>query len=120
MKLEIADIIDRGIPNKERLWLRVKADADLIYYAVLATEYLAEHAISSVPRHVYWFVKKDVKAGDYVVLYTGKGTASETSNQAGGKTYFLFWGLGTTIWNKAADCAVLYEINSWETSKYQR
>lgn len=117
MKIEIVKILDRGGANKERLWLKVMANADLKYFIVFDTTYTSPNSISNLQRHAYWFKPKEVKAGDYVILYTKAGTESEQINEDGNKTYFMYWGLEKTIWNKTDDCAVLFEINSWQTSK---
>lgn len=117
MKIEIVNILDRAVANKERLWLKVLANTDLIYFIVFDTTYASDTSISNLPRYTYWFNSKLVKTGDYVVLYTGKGTPNQVPNGVGGMTHFLYWGLEKTIWNKAGDCAVLFEVNTWQTSK---
>lgn len=118
MNINIEKILDRGTANKERLWLRVVADTDLCYFIVFDTTYTTPDSISNLHRHAYWFRSKEVRAGDSVVLYTKAGTPSEQVNPDGTKTHFLFWGLENTIWNKTGDCAVLFEVTSWQTSKY--
>src|SRR5205085_5326371 len=40
MKITVVGIIDRGVPDKERLHLRALADLSLVYYAVIDTVYL--------------------------------------------------------------------------------
>lgn len=117
MKLEIKRILDRGIANKERLWLKALVDTSLEYFIVFDTTYTSETTISNLQRHAYWFRSKKVNAGDSIVLYTKSGTPSEVDNQDGTKTHFLYWGLQNTIWNKKEDCAVLFEVNTWQTSK---
>jgi hypothetical protein len=119
MNIEIINIIDRGIANKERLWLRVIADCDLVYYMVYDTVYQSPSQISITPKHTYWFRAKKVKAGDYLILFTGKGNASESKNNDGSSNHFLYWNLDKTIWNKEGDCAVLFELSSWQTSKFE-
>lgn len=117
MKAEIVKILDRGIVNQERLWLKVLAKTDLSYFIVFDTTYTSENSISNLQRHAYWFNPKEVNAGDYVVLYTKKGTPSDELNDQGTTTHFLYWGLSNTVWNNTDDCAVLFEVNTWATSK---
>ena len=119
MRLEIVKILDRGILGKERLWLRVLADCDLTYFIVFDTTYTSANSISNIQRHAHWFAPKKVRTGDHVVLYTGRGTPSELRNNDGSTNYFLFWGIDRTIWNKQGDCAVVFEVNSWQTSRYE-
>jgi hypothetical protein len=116
MKLQIIKIIDRGIPHQERIWFRVLGEIDLSYFIVFDTTYLTPNSISNIQRHAYWFAPKQVKSGDYVILYTGLGTPTESKNNDGSTNHFLYWGIDKTIWNKSGDCAVLFELNSWETS----
>ena len=117
MKIEIVKILDRAVGNKERLWLKVLADTDLKYFIVFDTTYTSDTSISNLQRHAYWFKPKQVKTGDFVVLYTKTGTPSQKTNENGTTTHFLFWGLENTVWNDTGDCAVLFEVNSWQTSK---
>lgn len=117
MKIEIIDVLDRGVGNKERLWLKVNGDTNLKFYIVFDTTYTSSDSISNLQRHAYWFKPKSVHAGDSVVLYTRSGTPSSQLNKDGTTSHFLFWGLEKTIWNVKEDCAVLFEVNSWQTSK---
>lgn len=119
MKLEIIKIIDRGIADKERLWLRVLADTDLTYNIVFDTTYTSENSISNVQRHAHWFKPRKVITGDYVILYTKKGTDSSSKNNDGSTNHFLYWGLDNTIWNKEGDCAVVFEVNTWKTTVFE-
>ena len=117
MKVEIIKIIDRGLANMERLHLRVMADVDLVYFMVVDGIYLNPNEISSEVKNTHWFIPKKVKAGDYIVLYTCKGKPSTTKNNDGSTTHFFYWGLDKTLWNKPTDCAIVFELNNWQTSK---
>lgn len=119
MKLQIMQIVDRGVPNKERLWVRVLADTNLHFYIVFDTVYLSPSGISSSQKHAFWFPSKSVKAGDNIILCTGSGVQSQAPNANGGTDHFFYWGLSNTIWNKIGDCAVLFEVNTWVTTKYE-
>lgn len=119
MKLQIMQIVDRGVANKERLWIRVLADTNLQFYIVFNTVYTSPNAISSSQKHAFWFPPTPVKAGDNVVLVTGLGTQNRASNSSGGTDHFFYWRLPNTIWNQMGDCAVLFEVNTWVTTKYE-
>jgi hypothetical protein len=115
MKLKIFGIIERGVWTQERLQLSVLADANLNYYAIFDTMYVGD-GISSKPKNVYWFTNYWVKAGDIVVLYTGPGVFSTNKRPDGGTNHFFYWGRSATLWNNPSGCAVLLEVNTWETS----
>jgi hypothetical protein len=118
MKIEIVQLLDRGVANKERLWLRAIAPTDLQYYIVFDTTYAGPNSVSNLQRHAYWFQPRVLRPGDSVVLYTKAGQPSELRNPDGTTTYFVFWGLERTIWNTQADCAVLFEVSTWQTSRF--
>lgn len=117
MKIDILGIPDRGIANKERLYLKVNMNTNLLYYLVCDSILVALERVSNLPRYSFWFPKKEVNAGDSVILYTKSGTDLSKSNPDGTSTHFFYWGLEKTIWNTPDDCAILFEINSWQTSK---
>ncbi|QQY31741.1 MULTISPECIES: hypothetical protein [Chryseobacterium] len=67
---------------------------------------------------MYWFVSKNVKKGDEVILYTKSGTnKTEEINGGKNKRYTLFWNLGNSVWNNTGDAAVLFEVRTWKTTK---
>jgi hypothetical protein len=118
MKLAILTIAERGIPNKERLHLRVLADTNLSYYVVFVSSYTPSGLVATPPRFTYWFNSFAVKAGDSVVLYSCAGQATSSRRSDGGSDHFFHWGLPATIWNQVSDCAVLAELTDWQTSPY--
>lgn len=119
MNIEIVQIVDRGTPNNERVHLRVLAPTDLQYYLVADTTYTASNAISNKVRNTFWFPPHPVRAGDNVVLITGVGTPQQRPNAYGGTDHFFYWNLQRTVWNNTVDCAVLFEITTWNTSRYE-
>jgi hypothetical protein len=115
MRLGILGIEDRGVPNKERLYLAVLVSTNLSYYAVLDTEYTSDGRVVAIPKHAYWFGPRQVNPGDQVILYTGSGTDTSFNRLDGHTDHVMYWGLPSTLWNKSSGCAVLFEISSWET-----
>ena len=118
MKIEIIQILDRGKPESERLWLKATSDLDLMHYIVIKTVYLENNTIiSNLHTSSLWFASQKIKAGDSVVIYTKSGTKSKVQNADGSTTYFIYWGLTNPLWIKIEDCAVVLEVNSWITSQ---
>jgi hypothetical protein len=119
MNIEIIQILDRGVANKERLWLRVLTDTDLSFFMIFSTKYSTTSLVSNNAKYTHWFASQKVKSGDYIILYTGHGISSESKNNDGSTNHFLYWGIDQTIWNNVGDCAILFEIANWQTSKYE-
>jgi hypothetical protein len=116
VKVRIDHIADRGVVNKERLYLRVFDSTDLSFYVVFNTTYTEMKAISNNPKNVYWFPSAYVKPGDMVVLYSGFGQNRSFRVPDGTMNHSFHWGQKNTLWNGFGDCAVLLEIESWQTS----
>ena len=119
MKTRILQIFDRGVPYKERLAFSVINDCKLDEFIVFNTKYENPSAINARPLNTFWFTSKLVKAGDEVVLYTGSGISAETDKPDGTKIHTFYWGLQNTLWNTTGDCAVLFEINNWQTTLFE-
>jgi hypothetical protein len=126
MKIDIVQIADRGVPNQERLHLRVNADTDLSFYAVIATSLsagtlLTPPSIYAGAKPCFWFNRQSVKAGDGVILYTGSGKPNSTpTGLLFGTNYFFYWGLPATLWGDPQTRAVLFEIQEWATGPQEQ
>lgn len=116
MNVEIKYIQDAGIPDKERLVLKVLKDDDIGYYAIFNTVFIGENVSTDV-KNTFWFPDKQVRAGDVVVLYTKKGDKKERVNLSGSTSHFFFWGLDKTIWAGKDDAVVLLEVKTWGAKK---
>jgi hypothetical protein len=119
MKLVLQRIADRGVPDKERLALKVASDTTLSYFVVLDTAYLTPQTINSVPKRAFWFPPKPVKTGDWVILFTKAGTPSERKLEDGTTAHFFFWGQPQVLWNQTGNCAVVMELSDWTTTAYE-
>ena len=116
VKVQIVHIHDRGVANNERIQLRVLAETNLSFYLVFTTFYTSAKAISNNPKNVYWFPSTYVKPGDQVVLYSGLGQNRSVRAPDGTTNHFFYWGQKNTLWNSYGDCAVLFEVESWQTT----
>lgn len=117
MDLQIVNVHVKGDEDSEYVYLKVLSDCNLHYYAIADTSYTDDHHISNALRHFFWFPKKEVKAGDYVSLRTGKGKNIAITNDAGHKIHRFYWGLNEPVWNNDGDAAVLFQVNSWKTTR---
>jgi hypothetical protein len=115
MRLKIVQITDRGMPSRERLHLSVLAPSNLSNYVVFASQKLFPNQVKTPPDFAYWFNDIKVYPGDQIILYTGSGQSTNERLQNGSWNRFIYWGLGNTIWDDPNSCAVLLEINEWDT-----
>jgi len=118
MNLRINRVVDFGTHASERIELAVTGNCNLHSFIIADTTYIEETSISNKLRHMHWFSTRDVIAGDEIFLYTKSGTTSTEAINGGRNTrYILYWGLGSYVWNNNGDAAVLFNINTWQTTK---
>lgn len=116
--LKIHSVEHKGDLSKECVWVEVLADtSDLDHYLLCDTTYLDPNHISNELRHLYWFKKRVVKKGDWIKLMTKEGADTTAENNRNTTTHILHWKLGKTIWNKDGDAAVLFQVNTWNTTR---
>lgn len=118
MNIEIDKVVDNGSHTVERIELNVTGNCNLHHYILADTTYTDETHISNKLRHMYWFLNKEVIAGDKVVIYTKVGASSSVSINSGKNTkYTYYWNLGSSVWNNTGDAAILFNINTWKAKK---
>ena len=110
MKVNIGSVSDAGSLDSERIGLLVRASGDLSSYVIIDSTFDQEGTLSNRLRHMHRFGRQQVKSGDRVVLYTKSGLNQARSNGDGTTTYFVYWGLNETVWNRSGDVALLIEI----------
>ena len=98
MSLELRDIENAGDIERERVVMRATKDVDIGLYAVFRCRVGEKGGPYSGPiLDGYWFPMKEIKSGDYVVLYTKTGTTSEKKEEKS-TSYFYYWHLAKPIW----------------------
>lgn len=68
-------------------------------------------------RHTYWFPDKNVNKGDLISVWTKSGENKKTTSKSGNPLHRFYWGLESAVWNDEGDCAILFEINTWQFYK---
>ncbi|MFM0527284.1 MULTISPECIES: hypothetical protein [Paraburkholderia] len=116
MKLRIDGVYHHGKKENEHITMTVLEDCELHYYLVMDTTYRDDGKISNVMRHVKWLPTRSAKKGDRISLWTKKGT--DAVAEVDGVTWHsCYWNSNAAIWNDDGDAAVLFEINSWKTTR---
>src|SRR5262249_22629399 len=98
--------------------LRVLTAVNLAFVVLLDTYYSQPTSVVPGGRRAFWFPGKDVRVGDNVVLYSGRGYSNEATNLDGTTNHFFYWGLPETIWGNPASAVVVLDVLDWQTSVY--
>ncbi|MBC3239531.1 hypothetical protein HU723_10095 [Pseudomonas lurida] len=111
MKLRISAVGEQGDASKEYLMLSALDDCNLSSYAVVDNTYDSSGKPSNKIRHTFFFPTKQVKKGEWIVLYTKPGVykLGQTNNDK--PLHYFYWGLTNAVWNDTGDTVHLLEIS---------
>jgi hypothetical protein len=92
LALELLDVIDRGIPNKERVPIKVNSDYYLANAWVGIGIKTSEDKIFPLNDNSLWLGMGWVRPGDWIFAYTGSGKPNvEDVPGSNSKIYTIFW-----------------------------
>ena len=114
MKLKISEIENKGVAENERIILKVLESDNVGQYVIFKTKKLADDRVSSRPSDVFWFQNKEVKKGDWVVIYTKSGTYKSIINEKGNTSHFFYWDKKEPLWKDSIDIPILLHIDEWD------
>lgn len=108
---ELYKIVKRP-EGDEQIIFKVLEDCNLSYYLILDNSYDEDGRVSNTHRHCYAFPNVNVRRGDYVVLYTGRGSQTSFNNNAHTTTHVFYWGFAenASVWNNVVDRVFLIKI----------
>lgn len=112
MDLKLIQIVDRGT-DRERLIMKAVRKCNINEYIVLDTTYDEDGIVSNKHRHVYIMPDINVDEGDFIWLFTQKGTYHTHNNDSKTITHNIYWGLDISVWNNDGDQAYLIHYDDW-------
>lgn len=110
--LRLFGVADRGLPGKERIYLKTFARVNLGEYLLLIGQHIPNDAIP-IRDNLFWFGTHAVDEGHWIVVYTGPGLHSRSTTIEGtGEPALVFhWGKETTAFERADIVPVLVHID---------
>jgi hypothetical protein len=120
MKLEIVGVENEGDLERERLVLKATAETDATWFAIfrcVTSDKETNIRGGNIPA-VYWFTGRPLKTGDFLVLYSKVGTASEKKSEKAGEpsSYFYYWNSDKPLWVPGFT-PTLVETPNWVVGK---
>ena len=116
MTLKIKAVAGPGNISKERVVLRADQDLDLDNYAIFRCNIDRDgDVLSGDVSDVYWWSTAEIKLGDFVVLYTKKGTRSRKPNADGSTSHFFYWNRADPLWASGKRATCVY-TPSWSAA----
>ena len=112
MKIKIQYVADQGDLKRERLVLSVRQDADIGDFVLLRTGFLDEDVTTEI-RNAFWFPYDDVRARDFVLVYSKEGGSHRKTLQDGRHVHIFYWGESAPLWKEKNVAPVLLYAPQW-------
>lgn len=108
MNISVINIFDRMDISHERIVLLANEDCNIWPYILFNNE-----SESDAKRFSFIFPNKEIEKGDFITIYSKKGTPSIQSVMNGRKNHIFYWNSERCIWNKSRKALLI------ETQDYQ-
>lgn len=115
MEIEVHDIIHG---TNECVVLRVVEDTNLWRYMMFPSGPSPQESPNNSNRHSFFFNSNNVKAGDFIIVYSGVGRFRSYKNKGGSTTYEYYWGLNKKLWPNDVNYVLICNIS--ETARYKK
>jgi hypothetical protein len=111
--LEIHSVSARGLPNQERVYIRVNTRTYLGDYLLLAGVFLPDGRAIPVPNVSLWLGGETIDSGSWILVYTGPGEGKLMTQMKDTKepVLVLHWQVPTTIFEAPNMVPVLVKID---------
>jgi len=113
LELKLLPVADRGVPNRERIAIYVKETINMGQYGVMIGHAVVDRTAIPYQDNLFWFGGGIVNKGDWILLYTGKGTPrTDKGEVTGGKIYSVHWGRESTMFVNTNVVPILFRIDA--------
>ncbi len=111
-QLRIAEVLEAGTPNRERIAIEALAPCDLSGYCVLIGLLHLDGTASPIKDNMLWFGHGAIAQGDWIFVYTGPGQTTVTPIvNSPNKLYSIFWGKDKTVFQNRAITPMICQLN---------
>lgn len=113
LELKLHSVINRGIPNQERVAIYIEENTNMGQYGVMIGHASVNNTALPYQDNLFWFGDGGVNKGDWIFLYTGKGTPKTDVLETGtGNIYSVHWGRESTIFANSSIIPILFRLDA--------
>jgi hypothetical protein len=118
-ELQLLGVFDPGVPRRERIVLKVEAQIDIGWYAIiLAIRGQPSGHIAPLRDSMYWIGSGSVQPNDWIFLFTGSGQQITLPAEGDhGKLFVEFWGREETVFHNSQIVPVLWRLSGITVEK---
>lgn len=112
-ELTVIGIHDRGVPNQERIVIRVNDTVDLGQYGLMVGVRATSGMAFPIKDNLLWFGDAVVSQGDWIFIYTGHGKPKDSLlPNTNNRIYSLHWGRDWTVFSNQELLPILFRIDA--------
>ncbi len=112
-ELRLLGVFEPGIPNRERIVLKVETKLDIGMYAIVLAQrgQTTGHA-TPLRDSMFWIGSGNVEPNDWFFLFTGAGQQRLIPPEGdNGRLFIEFWGRPQTIFHNSQIVPVLWRLS---------
>lgn len=115
-ELSLWGVYDRGIPNLERVVIRVQAPVDMASYGLMVGAASGTGGVLPVRDQFLWFGNGVLNTGDWIFVYTSPGTPRKVpvSSGSGEEMFILNWQRTQTIFHVPTYVPLLIRMDAFQ------
>ena len=111
--LQLLGVHDRGVPGSERIQIRVNANGALTGFWLGLGIKQADGKIFPINDNQFWFGNGYVITGDWINVYTGKGSPSSVElPNTNNKVFSTYWNRANVLFQLPEIFPYLIEANN--------
>ncbi|MFN8693686.1 MAG: hypothetical protein ACK5XX_04700 [Holosporales bacterium] len=113
-ELTVINVLERGVPNRESIAIRVEQHLNLASYGVFLGFSSLYHGMATpLKDQFFWFGESMVKSNDWIFIYTGHGTPTNTLTSDGlASIYTVYWNRNTTLFHNSNVVPILFRMDA--------
>jgi hypothetical protein len=111
--LVLHNVLDRGVPNMERVALRATQDIDVRYHGIVVGVKLASGTAIPLNDNFFWLGVLNLRPDDWIFVYTRGGHPKEApiTERPTSKLYSLFWARPTVLFQSPDVVPILIRMD---------
>ncbi len=114
-QLHLFGVFDAGVPNREYVAIRPTQRVNLAEFCLTLGLKTSENSVAPLPDHFLWFGNRIVEPPYWILVYTGKGLASDVTFANGERGFKYYWNKPITLFSIPDVVPVLFHMDSVAT-----